>query len=184
MSMTKNESRTKRNVFIIIFLFILFLLFEEFIWNKYIVNPTAWDALEEKPGRPGTGWEIDSKNMLAVLYPGKGFHIYLVSKGYWGWKINDEIAVSNERNSASFTAEKQSLKLKGKGDIDVIFIVGHDKEIDYFVAYDENGEEYLFNKALNEEDSTYLHYTYNEGKISGELTYEAYSVDNKLLYTE
>lgn len=182
--MTQKESRTKRNMFMIISLFILFLLFNEFIWSKYIVNPTAWDALEEKPGHPGTGGEIDSKNMIAVLYPGKDFHIYLVSKGYWGWKINDEIAIPNERNSAPFTAEKQSLKLKGKGVIDVVFIVGHDKDIDYFVAYDENGDEYLFNRMFNKEGLAYLHYTYSEEKIPGNLTYEAYSVDDRLLYTE
>ena len=138
-------------MFIIISLCIFFLLFNEFIWNKYIVNPTAWDALEEKPGQGGTGWEIDNDNMLAVLYPEEGFHIYLVSKGFWGWTIKDDIAIPNEKNSAPFTAEKQSLKLKGKDEIDVIFIVSHDKEIDYLIAYDENGDEYLFNKTLNKE---------------------------------
>ena len=182
--MTKKEARPKKNGFILISFLILFLLFNEFVWNKYIVNPTAWDALEEKPGQGGTGWEIDSDNMLAVLYPENGFHLYLVSKGYWGWTIKDEIAIQNEKNSAPFTAEKQSLKLKGKDEIDVIFIVSHDKEIEYFIARDGNGDSYHFNKTFNKESPGYLHYTYSEEKIPGDLTYEAYSADDRLLYTE
>lgn len=182
--MTKKEARPKKNVIMLISLLILFLLFNEFVWNKYIVNPTAWDALEEKPGEGGAGWEIDSDNMLAILLPGEGFHIYLVSKGYWGWTIKDEIAVPNEKNSTPFTARKQSLKLKGKGEIDVIFIVSHDKEIEYFIARNENGEDYRFNRMFNKERAGYLHYTYSEEDIPGELIYEAYSADDKLLYTE
>lgn len=118
------------------------------------------------------------------MHPGKGFHVYLVSRGFWGWKINEDIAISNEKDSDPFTAPKKSLTLKGKDDIDIILIVSRDKDIAYFIAYDEKGNEYRFNGTINEQESTYLYFTYREEKIIGDLIYEAYSVQDQLLYKE
>jgi len=160
------------------------ILFNELIWNKYIVNPTDWDALKEEPGRPAIGSQINSDNMMAILQPGKGFHVYLVARGFWGWKINDEIAIPNDRNSEPFTAEKQSLKLKGKKEIDVILIVSRDKEIDDFIVYDDSGEEYHLNRVVNKEGQIDLYYIHSEKKITGELTNEAYSANDQLLYKD
>lgn len=166
------------------FLFTLFFLFKALIWNKYIVNPTAWDALKGEASHPGIMEEIDGDNHMAILKPKDSFYIYLVSKGFWGWMINNEIAIPNERSSEPFTAQIKSLKLKGKDDLDIILILSRDKEIDYFTAYDENGEEYRYSRTVNREKSTYLFFTYREEKLPNNLIYEAYLANDKLLYKE
>ncbi|MFD0869533.1 Uncharacterised protein [Chlamydia abortus] len=177
-------TKSKRNALIVISVFILLFLLKEFVWDKYIVNPTEWDALKEKSGQPGTMVEVDEDNKLAVLYPGNGFHIYLVSKGYWGWSIHDEIAIPNESSGDPFTAQIKSLKQKGKDNLDIILILSRDKEIDHFIAFDESGEEYRFNRTINREQNTYLYYSIREENVPGKLIYEAYSANDKLLYKE
>lgn len=182
--MTKRNSGMKRKVLYFISSIILISLFNQFIWEKYFFNPTPWDALEEEKGQPGVMGEIDRDNYIAFLHPDKGFKVYALSRGFWGWSITDDIAIPNEDTTEPFIATVKTLQLKGKDNVDIILIVSHDKNIRAFTATDENGKKFNFNGTVNDESSTYLYYQFEKDTISENLTIEAYSKDDELLYKE
>ncbi|MGY0691372.1 hypothetical protein ACW2QC_01110 [Virgibacillus sp. FSP13] len=57
-------------------LYLLYLLFKHFVWNVYIVNPTAWDTLEDKDGQTVIKRFIDKQKGYAVLHTNNSFHMY------------------------------------------------------------------------------------------------------------
>ena len=101
-----------------------------------------------------------------------------------GWSITDDIAIPNEDTTEPFIATVKTLQLKGKDNVDIILIVSHDKNIRAFTAIDENGKKFNFNGTVNDESSTYLYYQFEKDTISENLTIEAYSKDDELLYKE
>src|SRR5690625_4452868 len=94
--MSKKKTSIMKYVFIFIVGVILYSLFNKFIWHKYVVHPTAWDALEGEAGQPGVMHDIDHDNRIAVLTPEDGFHVYIVARGFLGWNIEDEISLDRK----------------------------------------------------------------------------------------
>lgn len=192
--MSKKKTSIMKYVFIFIVGVILYSLFNKFIWHKYVVHPTAWDALEGEAGQPGVMHDIDHDNRIAVLTPEDGFHVYIVARGFLGWNIEDEISLlddeskgndgANDRdeNGEPFTIKRTTLQLKGDRKLDTVLIVSRDSDIGYMTARDERGNTHGFNGSPN--NGTYLYYIYSQDGFDDNLTFEAYTYDDELLYTK
>ncbi|MGY0691366.1 hypothetical protein ACW2QC_01080 [Virgibacillus sp. FSP13] len=166
---------------ITLLIFLLFLLlFQKFVWNEYIVNPTASDALEKGEGKQGFLTEIDKKQSLGILETEDGYHAYALSQGFWGWSITGGVYIQNASSKENFVTKKETFEFKDNKEADVILITTKDDSISYFLAFDENGNEIHFDTTRDEGKE--LHYAYSESPLSGKITFEAYSSDDELLY--
>lgn len=187
--MEKSEEEEKpsiKKLFIFFIIgFILFALFNKFIWHKYVVHPTAGDALKDEIGQSGLIHNMDNDNSLAVVTLEKAFHVYTVSRGFLGWNIQDEIALEIDEETEEnepFTVHRTNLELKKDEKLDTILIISRDPKIGYITAYDEDGNSHGFNGQPN--DGVYLYFTYSQDGYGDNLTFEAYTYDDECLYTK
>lgn len=179
----EKEEKTSIKKYIIIFIigFILYSLFQTFIWEKYVYTPTAWDALEEEAGHPGVMTEINRKNNIAVLKPKDAFHVYIVSDKFLGWEIEDDVSLPLDEEEP-YTIHRTEMVLHKNKQLDTIMVVTQDPEISYVEIIDEDGNEHVTNRSPNED--AYLHYIWDEDGFDDDLTFEMYSSKDELLYTE
>lgn len=154
-----------------------------FIWKGYIVHPTPSDALGEKKGKQAILTEIDRKKYLGIVKLEDGFHAYALSDGFWGWSTTDDFYLPNYLfYKDKFVAKKETFKFKGGKDVDIVFVLTVDDQISYFNAYDEKEREIIFDTTRDA--GRELHYAFSLTPLEGNLTYEAYSSDDELLYRE
>ena len=179
----EKEEKTSIKKYIIIFIigFILYSLFQTFIWEKYVYTPTAWDALEEEAGHPGVMTEINRKNSIAVLTPEDAFHVYIVSDKFLGWEIEDDISLPLDEEDP-YTIHRTEMVLHKNKQLDTIMVVTQDPAISYVEIIDEDGNEHVTNRSPNED--AYLHYIWDEDGFDDDLTFEMYSSEDELFYTE
>src|SRR5699024_4068533 len=81
-----------------------------------------------------------------------------------------------------FVAKKETFKFKGGKDVDIVFVLTVDDQISYFNAYDEKEREIIFDTTRDA--GRELHYAFSLTPLEGNLTYEAYSSDDELLYLD
>lgn len=178
--MKKQEGKSHK-VMILIFLIIL-MLFQNFVWNVYVVNPTVSDALDKEKGEQGVITKIDKKQSFGILKLADGFHAYAISKGFWGWSITDDTYISNESTDKPFNAKKETFQYKNNKEVDVILIATNDADVSKLIAYDENKKEIgLWKVPYN---GLNLYYAYSRKPIADNITIEAYSANEELLYQE
>src|SRR5699024_12750965 len=91
--MSKKKASIMKYVFIFIVGVILYSLFNKCIWHKYVVHPTAWDALEGEAGQPGVMHDIDHDNRMAGHTPEAGLHVYIITRRVVVWNIKDDISM-------------------------------------------------------------------------------------------
>ncbi len=180
--MTKEKVSTKKHITTIIIAVVIYMLFNELIWEKYIYTPTAWDAVEDQTSESGTMYEIDSDNKIVVLPTHENtFQLYTVSKGFLGWKIQDEVDMPIDEDEP-YAVDRMNLTLKKNNDVEVLVVITVDPDIGYVRTVDQDGNEIDFNGTAN--DDAYLHYIYDEDGFDEDLTFEMYSYEDELLYTE
>lgn len=164
--------RNKKNTGIVkgIILFVITALLYNFVWNVYVVNPTASAALDNEEGKQVVLMEIDKRQSIGVLKLEGGYHAYALSEGFWGWSITDDSYLANASNGEDFVAKRETFALKGNREAEVFLITTQIEQISYFLAYDENKNEIYFDTIRDEGGE--LHYAYSEKPLSGEITYE------------
>ena len=177
----EEQTPIKKYIIIFIVVFILYSLFQTFVWEKYFYTPTAWDALEEEEGHPGVKHEINRKNSIAVLTPEDAFHVYIVSDKFLGWEIEDDMSLPFDEEEP-YTIHRTEMVLHKNKPLDTVMVVTQDPEISSVKIIDEDGNEHNMNGSANED--AYLHYIWDEDGFDEDLTFEMYSSKDELLYTE
>lgn len=182
--MTEKEEKTPIKKYILIFIvaFILYSLFNTFIWERYFYTPTAADAFENEEGRPGVFHEINRKNEIAVLKPEDAFHVYIVSNKLLGWEIEDDISLPFDEEKDPYTIHRMDMALHKNKEVDTLMVVTQDPDIWSVKVIDENGDEHGMNGSQN--DDATLHYIYDEDGFDEDLTFKMYSYEDELLYEE
>lgn len=139
------KKQKKKSYIIVILIFLIsLLLFQNFVWDEYVVNPTASAALDREAGKQGVLTEINKEQSLGVLKLVDGYRAYALSEGFWGWSITDDTYIPNTSNEKNFVTKRESFEFKGNKKVDVILITTQENEISYFRAYDENEDEISF----------------------------------------
>lgn len=164
-----------------VILFLVVALFYNFVWNGFIVNPSASVALEKKEGTRVALTEIDNKQSLGILQLSDGYQAYALSRGFLGWSVTDDIYLPDAAGNDIFSASKETLEFKRNKEIDIVLVSTQNEDISYFKAVDESNNEIYFDTS-RDEGGRELHYAFSKTPLTGAITYEAYSNDDELLY--
>ncbi|HLR51442.1 MAG TPA: hypothetical protein VK072_01020 [Candidatus Avamphibacillus sp.] len=178
------KKKNNRSKFIIrgIIPFIIAASLYNFVWNEFVVNPTAQDVLEKEDGKQIVLQNIDDKRTLGIMKIQNGYYAYALSDGFWGWTVTDKVYLPKATNKEKVSAIHDTLIFKRNKELDVILISSLNNKISYFEAYDGAGKEVIFD--TNRERKYELHYGYSEESLPNELTIDGYSSDDKVLYRE
>lgn len=185
MADKEERNSVRKNILIFIVIYILYSLFNTFIWEKYFYTPTSGDALENEEGRPGVMQEIDRKNEFAVLKPEGAFHVYIVANKLLGWEIEDDISLPFNKEKSEerpYTIHRNKMDLHRNQPVDTVMVITQDPNIRDVKVVDGDGNEQ--NTNTTHADDISLHYIWDEEGFDKNLTFKMYSSEDDLLYTE
>ncbi|MEK4026615.1 hypothetical protein [Sporosarcina sp. FSL W7-1283] len=170
MPKTKRKPQERKNVLSVSALLVVcgIVLFKSFIWDEYIVNSTAWAALEGREGEVGVGYAISKKQELAIKPFKDGFKIYAVSKGFFGWTVTDEEFVGNKENEF-YEIGELDLQFNPSEKLYLNFVLDQDEYFEKIKAYSPGGIEIGFNRSVGNDVFFYYHYS---DKHLGDVMYE------------
>lgn len=177
MSKEKKKNNSLRNGIVISIVLICLKLF---VWDQYVVNSTVADALAETDGEPGVGTPIHNwKNAYLAVRPSTtGFHVYGLSKNFFGWKVTDEVFVTVHDESHLFEENRQTFLFENGKEVSILLVATSNQAVDSVIAKTAEGDVIHFNRIGNQHE--FLYYQYVVGKL-GEVTYEALSHDGEVL---
>src|SRR5699024_8206432 len=163
MADKEERNSVRKNILIFIVIYILYSLFNTFIWAKYFYTPTSGDALENEEGRPGVMQEIDRKNEFAVLKPEGAFHVYMVDNKLRGCEIEEDISLPfNKKKSEKkqYTIHRNKMDLHRKHPVDTVMVITQDPNIRDVKVVDGDGNEQ--NTNTTHADDISFHYIWDE----------------------
>src|SRR5699024_3683698 len=164
-----------------IVVYILYSLFNTFIWENYFYTPTSGDALENEEGRPGVMQEIDRKNEIAVLKPEGACHVYIVANKFLGWEIEDDISLPFNKEKSEerpYTIHRNKMHLHRNEPVDTVMVITQDRKIRDVKVVDGDGNEQDTDTTHVEDIS--LQYICDEEAFDKHLTFKMYSSEDDL----
>ncbi|WP_252504352.1 hypothetical protein [Sporosarcina sp. Marseille-Q4943] len=161
----EHTKRLGKNQIRVLLIVIGIVLFKTFVWDEYIVNPTAGAALDGEAGEPGVMHVISKKQEFAIRPYEEGFKIYAVSKGFWGWSVTDEMFIGNETKK-SF---EPTFQFKRYEKLYVSLVVDREQSLEEVAAHSTNVGSINFNKIAG--DNADLYYHFSDEPLGG-VTYE------------
>src|SRR5699024_5438956 len=163
----------RKNILIFIVIYILYSLFNTFIWEKYFYTPTSGDALENEEGRPGDMQEIDRKNEFAVLKPEGAFHVYMDANKILEWKREQDISLHINKEKSEerpYTIHRNKMDLHRNQPVDTVMVITQDPNIRDVKVVDGDGNEQ--NTNTTHADDISLHYILDEEGFDKNLTFK------------
>src|SRR5699024_4027763 len=185
MADKEKRNSVRKNILIFIVIYILYSLFNTFIWEKYFYTPTSGDALENEEGRPGFMQEIDRKNEFAVLKPECSFHVYFVDNKLLGCEIEDDISLPFNKEKSEerpYTIHRNKMDLHRNQPVDTVMVITQDPNIRDVKAVDGDGNEQ--NTNTTHADDISLHDILDEVGLDNNVKFKMYTSEDDLLYTE
>ncbi|MFS0690016.1 hypothetical protein AB1K89_12355 [Sporosarcina sp. 179-K 8C2 HS] len=161
----ERAKRLGKNQIRVLLIVIGIVLFKTFVWDEYIVNSTAFAALDGVEGEPGVMHVISQKQEFAIRPYEEGFKIYAVSKGFWGWSVTDKMFIGNETKK-SF---EPTLQFKPDEKLYLSLVVDREQSLKVVAAYSTNVGSINFNKIAGDNAELYYHFS---DEPLGDVTYE------------
>src|SRR5699024_8799 len=132
MADKEERNSVRKNILIFIVIYILYSLFNTFIWEKYFYTHTSVDALENEEVRPGVMRETDRKNEFAVVNPECAFQVYIVANKCLGWEIEDVIFLPFNKEKSEerpYTIHRNKMDLHINQPVDTVMVITQDPNI-------------------------------------------------------